>query len=391
MRCWKSGALGAWPAPGPPRAATHPLPAQGSAPLVAAQTLSKLYQRGRAGGGLAWSRRLGVLPWPRLRSEIVRAVDRLSLAVGRGEVVGLVGESGSGKSTLGRIMLRLVEPSSGRILFDGADITALPQKALAGLRKRAQIIFQNPDSSLNPRRRVGEAIGRAVVLHADGRVPDLRARVERLLDRVGLPPAYYDRYPHQLSGGEKQRVGIARALATGPRFIVCDEPVSALDVSVQATILNLLGDIRDELGVSYLFISHDLSVVAHIADRIAVMYSGRICEMGTAEAVLAPPYHPYTEALLSAAPTPIPGAQRRQRVRLRGDSAPAAAERAGCPFHSRCPRKLGAICETMEPPLLEPRPGHSIACHLPLAELARVPPVIPAEPCARACGGFDPS
>ncbi|HLI13839.1 MAG TPA: ABC transporter ATP-binding protein [Alphaproteobacteria bacterium] len=376
-RCWKGDATPDWPEPAATPPGPKPAPAHGEAPLLATHALVKRYRRAHLGGGLEWRRRLGVLPWPRLRTETVHAVDGVSLEIARGEVIGLVGESGSGKSTLGRTILRLVEPSSGRIAFEGADIADLPQRALGRLRKRAQIVFQNPDSSLNPRRRVGDAIARALALQGDAPASDRRMRVERLLDRVGLPPAYYARYPHQLSGGEKQRVGIARALATEPSFIVCDEPVSALDVSVQATVLNLLDDIRAELGVSYLFISHDLSVVAYIADRIVVMYSGRICEVGPVDAVLAPPYHPYTEALLSAVPALAPGAGRRERVRLQGDPAAVPASRSGCHFHGRCPRKLGAICETQTPPIVEPRPGHRIACHLPLDELRRVPSVVP--------------
>ncbi|HEY9211582.1 MAG TPA: oligopeptide/dipeptide ABC transporter ATP-binding protein, partial [Ancylobacter sp.] len=345
-------------------------------PLLRTEALTKRYQRGRVGGGLEWTRKFG-LPWPQIRTETVHAVDGIALEVGRGEVVGLVGESGSGKSTLGRTVLRLIEPSSGKIMFDGKDVAHAGEDDLSDLRKRAQIVFQNPDSSLNPRRKVGDAISRAVALQTNVPKAARRKHVEDLIDRVGLPRNYYDRYPHQLSGGEKQRIGIARALATDPDFIVCDEPVSALDVSVQATVLNLLDQLRDDLKLSYLFISHDLSVVAYIADRIAVMYSGRICEVGPADAVLQPPYHPYTEALLSAVPLPTPGAEKRERVRLRGDRAPSGTERSGCPFHTRCPRTLGTICETTEPPVIEPRAGHRIACHLPLDDLMRVPSALP--------------
>jgi peptide/nickel transport system ATP-binding protein len=337
--------------------------------------LTKFYRRSSLGAGITWTKLAGVVPWPQVRTEIIGAVDGVTLRIAAGEVLGLVGESGSGKSTLGRCVLRLVDPSGGRILFDGADVTDRPQSGLDALRKRAQIVFQNPDSSLNPRRRVGDAIARAVELHTNVAPSNRHVHTEALLERVGLPGNYYDRYPHQLSGGEKQRVGIARAIATEPDLIVCDEPVSALDVSVQATVLNLLDDLRREIGLSYLFISHDLSVVAYIADRIAVMYAGRICEEGPVNAVLAPPYHPYTEALLSAVPLPRPDAGPRERIRLRGDSVTLARITAGCPFQNRCPRKIGLICETVTPPWIEPSPGHRIACHLSLDELVRAPVV----------------
>jgi peptide/nickel transport system ATP-binding protein len=219
-----------------------------------------------------------------------------------------------------------------------------------------------------------------VQLHTNVPASGRRAHVEELLDQVGLPRAYFDRYPHQLSGGEKQRIGIARALATEPDFVVCDEPVSALDVSVQATVLNLLGDLQDRLGLSYLFISHDLSVVAHIADRIAVMFAGRLMEIGPAQAVLRPPYHPYTEALLSAIPLPDVGLARRRRIAVRTDSRGNERPAAGCPFQNRCPRKLGPICETVPPPFVDAGSGHSILCHIPLNDLAALPSVLPSRP-----------
>jgi peptide/nickel transport system ATP-binding protein len=221
-------------------------------------------------------------------------------------------------------------------------------------------------------------VARAVKLHTDVPARDRRKHVEDLLDRVGLPRAYYDRYPHQLSGGEKQRIGIARALATNPMAVVCDEPVSALDVSVQATILNLLADLRDQFALSYLFISHDLSVVAHIADRIAVMYAGKIVETGKTAELLKPPYHPYTEALLAAIPLPDPALAARHRPLLKSDVTNLRGE-SGCPFHPRCPRKLGTICETMTPPVVEAAPGHTIVCHIPLEDLRAVPSVLPPE------------
>jgi peptide/nickel transport system ATP-binding protein len=258
-------------------------------------------------------------------------------------------------------------------------VNSLTRQRLRAFRKNAQIIFQNPDSSLNPRRRIGDAIARAVKLHTTVLAASRRRHVEDLIDRVGLPRSYYDRYPHQLSGGEKQRVGIARALATEPAFIVCDEPVSALDVSVQATILNLLADLRENLGLSYLFISHDLSVVAHIADRIAVMYKGRLVEVGPTRAVLEPPYHPYTEALLSSIPLLDAGDTHKGRGKLRSIEVAAGRAQTGCRFHDRCPRKFGVICETVEPPLVQVDAKHSIACHIPLDDLAAVAPVLPRE------------
>ena len=358
LRCWKASELVARPWPATPAPAPRQRVAS-SANRLEARDLAKTYGAG------------GWLPWRKRRS--VRAVDGVSLTIAAGEVLGLVGESGSGKTTLGRLIVRLIEPTRGRLLFGDEDMTASPPSRR--FRKLAQLVFQNPDSSLNPRRSIGEAIARAVELHGNLDAAARRSRVDSLLDRVGLPRRYYGRYPHQLSGGEKQRAGIARALATGPDFIVCDEPVSALDVSVQATILNLLKDLRDELGVAYLFISHDLSVVAHVADRIAVMYAGRICEEGPADAVLGPPYHPYTEALLSA--VPLVDAAARSRIVLKGE--PASASRpAGCVFANRCPRKLGAICDDETPPVREPAAGHRILCHIPLADLEQVAAVIPA-------------
>ncbi len=375
VRCWKSDGLPPWPRPAAAEWATA-APVAGATPLIRADDLVKTYRRGR-GGRWTWSRRFGVIPWPSATSEPVHALDHIDLSIARGEVLGLVGESGSGKSTLGRTILDLIPPTAGSVRYDGRDIRTASAADRFAWRKRAQIVFQNPDSSLNPRRRIGHAIARAVSLHGDVPAAALRGHVEGLLDRVGLPTSYYDRYPHQLSGGEKQRVGIARAIATEPDFIVCDEPVSALDVSVQATVLNLLDGLRRDLGLSYLFISHDLSVVAYIADRIAVMYAGRICEVGPAKAVLEPPYHPYTRALLSAIPNPEPGAVAGERVRLRSDRPPGAGQRGGCIFHTRCPDAIQGLCDASAPPVLEPTPGHRIACHLPLAELMARPTALP--------------
>jgi peptide/nickel transport system ATP-binding protein len=334
-------------------------------------TLLEAEHLSRAFGAGSW---LADLPFLakhlRLRpARAVQAVDDVSLIIRPGEVLGLVGESGSGKSTLGLLLLRLLGADDGRLAFDGAPVAAQPG---AAFRRRAQIVFQNPDTSLNPRQIVDAILRRPLQRFGLARGSAADREVERLLQIVRLPGAYRGRYPHQLSGGEKQRVGIARALATRPDFLVCDEAVSALDVSVQAVVLNLLSDLRDELGIAYLFITHDIGVVAHIADRVAVMYRGGVVEEGPVSSVLHPPYHPYTEALLSA--VPILGARNRDaaRVRLLGDpgSEPAGA---GCRFAARCPRKLGAICDTVAPPWLEAGEKHRIACHIPLAELSAMP------------------
>jgi peptide/nickel transport system ATP-binding protein len=279
------------------------------------------------------------------------------------------------QSTLGRCVVRLLEPRPGPS-SRGRDISREGRKALRSFRGQAQIVFQNPISSLNPRKTVGAAIDRSLVNFSGLSGKAALARRTEILEQVGLASSYADRFPHQLSGGERQRVGIARAIATGPRFIVCDEPVSALDVSVQATVLNLLADLRDQLGLSYLFISHDLSVVAHIADRIAVMYAGTICEEGPTDAILAPPYHPYTEMLLSAVPSPDPGAARTVRIRPRIDAMASEGRARGCVYHHRCPRSLGKLCAEELPPVVQAAPGHRIVCHLPLAELQAMPPVL---------------
>jgi peptide/nickel transport system ATP-binding protein len=281
--------------------------------------------------------------------------------------VGLVGESGCGKSTLGRLLLQLLRQSAGSVEFDGADIARLPAQAMGPFRRQAQIVFQNVGSSLNPRLSVGEALERPLALFNLAEPRKRAARVEALLEMVRLPGAYRKRFPHQLSGGERQRVAIARALATEPRFIVCDEPVSALDVSVQATIVNLLADLRDAFGLSYLFISHDLAVVAQLSDRIAVMYRGQICEIGTAAEVLAPPHHPYTEVLLaSAADDELTSVAEPASVGL-------AAGHIGCVFAARCPHKLGSICDVETPPTRVLSASHAIACHLDTA----LPSVLP--------------
>ena len=324
-------------------------PVREAKPLLEAHDLTARFN---SGGIIA--RMLG-------RSRSVLAVDGVSLRIGAGEVVGLVGESGCGKSTLGRLLLRLLPSRGGAIRFGGQVIGQRPD---AAFRRRAQIVFQNPDSSLNPRQTVGAILGRAIRWFRTA--PDVAAEVDRLLDLVHLPRRYASRYPHQLSGGEKQRVGIARALASRPDFLVCDEAVSALDVSVQAAVLNLLRDLRDTLGVAYLFISHDIGVIAHIADRIAVMYHGTLVEEGPAEAVLHPPYHPYTELLLGS--VPLIGQHRAPVARIE-----RPGPTGGCKFAARCPRHLGPVCNTVPPPARPAGPGHSILCHIPLPVLEAVP------------------
>jgi len=292
----------------------------------------------------------------------LRAVDGVSFDVGRGETLGLVGESGSGKTTTAHAVLRLIEPTAGTIRFDGEDVRALDRAGLRRLRRRAQIVFQDPFGSLDPRMSAGSAIGEVLDVHhlARGRRDD---RIHELLHTVGLDPASAGRYPHELSGGQRQRIGIARALAVEPDLIVCDEPVSALDVSIQAQVLNLLRSLQQRFDIAYLFIAHDIAVVRHVSDRIAVMYLGRIVEVGTADDVVTNPLHPYTKALLSAVPDPRRAGARIARPTLRGDPPDPAAPPPGCPFHPRCTHPLrDNACTLARPPLDEKAPAHSAAC-----------------------------
>jgi len=292
----------------------------------------------------------------------VRAVDGVSLDVGHGETLGVVGESGCGKTTLGRTILRLIEPTGGDIRFDGVDVLALRGKALRTMRRNMQIIFQDPFSSLNPRMTIGATVREGLTVHrlAEGAAADQRVR--QLLEEVGLRGEYASRYPHEFSGGQRQRVGIARALAVEPKFIVCDEPVSALDVSVQAQVINLLMDLQRDRGLAYLFIAHDLSVVEHMANRVAVMYLGRIVEFASATDLYREPLMPYTQALLSAVPVPDP-VTRRRRIVLAGDVPSPANPPSGCVFHPRCHHPArDAACATIVPPLEEKAPGHWVAC-----------------------------
>ncbi|MCK4509136.1 MAG: dipeptide ABC transporter ATP-binding protein [Desulfuromonadales bacterium] len=298
---------------------------------------------------------------PGAAKQLLKAVDGVSFELRTGETLGLVGESGCGKSTIGKLLLRLIEADDGVICFDGKTITGMPKREMTAIRREMQIIFQDPYSSLNPRMRVGDIIGEPLVVHGLARGNEIREQVLTLMKKVGLAPEHYDRYPHEFSGGQRQRIGIARTLAVQPRLVVADEPVSALDLSIQAQIVNLLKDLQQEFGLTYLFISHDLGVIEHVCDRVAVMYLGRIVELADAEQLYSQPRHPYTEALLNAVPIPDPQRVRKHQI-LSGEIPSPIDPPNGCHFHPRCPYAQ-EICRQEYPKLIEQVEGHQAACH----------------------------
>jgi oligopeptide/dipeptide ABC transporter ATP-binding protein len=304
-----------------------------------------------------------------LKREVgsVKAVDDVSFTVNRGETLGIVGESGCGKSTLARCMMRLIDPTAGRVVFDGRDITTLSRADMRPIRREMMMIFQDPYASLNARKRVGFIVGEPLEVHGIGTEAERKRRVQELLEVVGLNPEHYNRFPHEFSGGQRQRIGVARALTVNPKLIVCDEPVSALDVSVQAQILNLLKDLQKEFGLTYVFIAHDLNVVRHISDRVMVMYLGKAAELGTGPELYGTPRHPYTAALLSAVPIPNPAlGRKRQQIVLEGDVPNPINPPTGCRFHPRCPRFVEGRCDVEEPLLGQSVGQHEVACHFPL-------------------------
>jgi peptide/nickel transport system ATP-binding protein len=326
--------------------------AGGDAPLLRVRDLRKHFPVTR---GIIFQKQVGA----------VKAVDGISFDVAKGETMGLVGETGCGKSTTGRLLTRLLEPSDGVIEFEGKDITHLTRDEMRPLRKDIQIIFQDPYSSLNPRHTIGTIVGAPFHLQNVKTEQGVKRAVQDLLALVGLNPEHYNRWPHEFSGGQRQRIGIARALALRPKLIICDEPVSALDVSIQAQVINLLEDLQNEFDLTYLFIAHDLSVVRHISDRVAVMYLGKIVEVGDRIGLYEHPMHPYTHALLSAVPVPDPEKERtRERILLQGDVPSPLNPPPACRFHTRC-WKAQAICKQVEPPLVQIQPGHQVACHFP--------------------------
>jgi oligopeptide/dipeptide ABC transporter ATP-binding protein len=321
----------------------------------------------------------------------VHAVNDVTLNVAEGETVGLVGESGCGKTTLSRAIMRLVDPTDGRISFRGNDITAAGRRELEPLRREMQMVFQDPFASLNPRKRIVQIIGQPLRLHGTGR-DQVERRVKELLGLVGLHPEHLNRFPHEFSGGQRQRIGVARALALEPRLIALDEPVSALDVSIQAQIINLLDDLQDEFQLTYLFVAHDLSVVRHVSDRIAVMYLGKLMEVSPSEELYTKPIHPYTSALLAAIPIPDPEEnRRRERIVVSGEPPNPIEPPVGCVFHPRCPRATD-ICRTVEPPLARYPSGHLAACHHPLGVSAEeIAAAVKDESSPLGCGDELPS
>src|SRR6056297_994409 len=296
------------------------------------------------------------------KREALRAVDGVSFFINNKEVLGLVGESGCGKTTCGKMLLRIIDPTSGSIFFDNKEITYLDKNKMKSFRRRMMIIYQDPFGSLDPRMRIGKAISEPLEVHNIGTPREREERVTELMEKVGLSPDQINRYPHEFSGGQRQRIGIARALATNPEFIVADESVSALDVSIQAQIINLLKELQAEFGLTLLFVAHDLSVVKHICDRVAVMYLGKIMEMADKKSLFSNPKHPYTQALLSAIPIPDPKKRKKQEI-LMGDVPSPVNPPTGCRFHTRCPQVMD-ICKKEEPPLREVKPGYHVACHL---------------------------